>query len=124
MTFNMGASLFNLIQAGTFRRWYKHLNQMKKFYMLHCTQSVWDATRPRWDIETIPDLRGFAAANGLDGKSDNEIRAAMGERVATRKRANDDGHSDALAIEGGMWTKSWMMRSQSSEGVKCARCIS
>jgi hypothetical protein len=29
-----------------------------------------------WDLETVPDLRGFAAANGLDGKSDDEIRAA------------------------------------------------
>jgi hypothetical protein len=28
-----------------------------------------------WDIETVPDLRGFAAANGLDGKADDEIRA-------------------------------------------------
>jgi hypothetical protein len=30
-----------------------------------------------WDIETIPDLKGFAAANGHDGKSDDEIRTAM-----------------------------------------------
>ena len=28
-----------------------------------------------WDIETVPDLAGFAAANGHDGKSDEEIRA-------------------------------------------------
>ena len=28
-----------------------------------------------WDLEAVPDLRGFAA-NGLDGKSDDEIRAA------------------------------------------------
>ena len=33
-----------------------------------------------WDIETVPDLRGFAAANGLDGKSDDEIRAEMGDK--------------------------------------------
>lgn len=33
-----------------------------------------------WDIETIPDLRGFAAANALDGKSDDEVRAAMGDK--------------------------------------------
>jgi hypothetical protein len=33
-----------------------------------------------WDIETVPDLRGFAAANGLEGKSDDEIRAAMGDK--------------------------------------------
>jgi hypothetical protein len=29
-----------------------------------------------WELEAVPDLRGFAAANGLDGKSDDEIRAA------------------------------------------------
>jgi predicted PolB exonuclease-like 3'-5' exonuclease len=33
-----------------------------------------------WDLETVPDLRGFAAANELVGKSDAEIRAAMGEK--------------------------------------------
>jgi predicted PolB exonuclease-like 3'-5' exonuclease len=33
-----------------------------------------------WDIETVPDLKGFAAANGLDGKTDDEIRTAMGEK--------------------------------------------
>jgi hypothetical protein len=33
-----------------------------------------------WDIETIPDLKGFAAASGHAGKSDDEIRAAMGDK--------------------------------------------
>lgn len=33
-----------------------------------------------WDIETAPDLRGFAAANGHEGKSDDEVRAAMGDK--------------------------------------------
>ena len=33
-----------------------------------------------WDIETVPDLSGYAAANGLEGKSDDEIRDAMGDR--------------------------------------------
>jgi predicted PolB exonuclease-like 3'-5' exonuclease len=33
-----------------------------------------------WDIETVPDLRGFAAANGHDGKSDDEVRAEMGDK--------------------------------------------
>jgi predicted PolB exonuclease-like 3'-5' exonuclease len=28
----------------------------------------------------VPDLRGFAAANGLDGKSDDEIRAELGDK--------------------------------------------
>ncbi len=32
-----------------------------------------------WDLETVPDLRGFAVANGHDGKSDDEIRAEMGD---------------------------------------------
>jgi 3'-5' exonuclease len=31
-----------------------------------------------WDIET--DLAGFAAANGHDGKSDDEIRAELGDK--------------------------------------------
>jgi hypothetical protein len=29
-----------------------------------------------WDLETVPDLRGFAAANDLEGKIDDEIREA------------------------------------------------
>jgi len=33
-----------------------------------------------WDIETVPDLKGFAAANGHEGKSDADIRAAMGDK--------------------------------------------
>jgi Predicted 3'-5' exonuclease related to the exonuclease domain of PolB len=33
-----------------------------------------------WDLETIPDLKGFAAANGHDGKSDEEIREVMGDK--------------------------------------------
>jgi hypothetical protein len=33
-----------------------------------------------WDIETVPDLKGFAAANGHDGAGDDEVHAAMGDR--------------------------------------------
>jgi len=33
-----------------------------------------------WDIETVPDIKGFAAANGLGGQTDDEIRAAMGDK--------------------------------------------
>ena len=33
-----------------------------------------------WDLETVPDLPGFAAANGHDGKADHEIREAMGDK--------------------------------------------
>ena len=28
----------------------------------------------------MPNLKGFAAANDLEGKSDDEIRAAMGDK--------------------------------------------
>jgi hypothetical protein len=31
-----------------------------------------------WDLETVPDLGGFAAANDLVGKSDAEVREAIG----------------------------------------------
>jgi predicted PolB exonuclease-like 3'-5' exonuclease len=33
-----------------------------------------------WDLETVPDIKGFAAANGHDGKSEDEIRAAIGDK--------------------------------------------
>ena len=33
-----------------------------------------------WDIETVPDLKGFAAANGYNGRPDEEVRAAMGDK--------------------------------------------
>jgi hypothetical protein len=31
-----------------------------------------------WDLETVPDLGGFAAANDLVGKSDVEVRRVAG----------------------------------------------
>jgi predicted PolB exonuclease-like 3'-5' exonuclease len=33
-----------------------------------------------WDIETVPDLDGFAAANDLAEKADEEIRDAIGDK--------------------------------------------
>jgi predicted PolB exonuclease-like 3'-5' exonuclease len=33
-----------------------------------------------WDLETVPDLKGYAAANGYEGKSDDDVRAAMGDK--------------------------------------------
>jgi predicted PolB exonuclease-like 3'-5' exonuclease len=33
-----------------------------------------------WDIETVPDLKGFAVANGHVGKSGDEIRAELGDK--------------------------------------------
>jgi 3'-5' exonuclease len=33
-----------------------------------------------WDLETVPDLAGFAAANDLVGKAEADIREALGNR--------------------------------------------
>ena len=33
-----------------------------------------------WDIETVPDLRGFALAIALDGKSDEDVRTELGDK--------------------------------------------
>jgi hypothetical protein len=33
-----------------------------------------------WDLETVPDLRGFAAANGLVAETDAEVREAIGDK--------------------------------------------
>jgi hypothetical protein len=42
---------------------------------MHCMSNV-----IVWDIETVPDLQGFAAANGHAGKSDEEVRAELGDK--------------------------------------------
>jgi len=39
-----------------------------------------NATVIVWDLETVPDLAGFAAANDLVGKDDEEVRQAMGDK--------------------------------------------
>ena len=33
-----------------------------------------------WDLETVPDIVGYAAANGLSGKSNEEIRESLGNK--------------------------------------------
>lgn len=33
-----------------------------------------------WDLETVPDLKGYAAAHGHDGKTHDEVREALGEK--------------------------------------------
>src|SRR5246127_2955947 len=33
-----------------------------------------------WDLETVPDLGGFAVANDLVGKSEVEVREAIGDK--------------------------------------------
>ena len=36
--------------------------------------------------KTVPDIAGYAVANALDGKSDDEVRAMMGDKFPKRKR--------------------------------------
>ena len=33
-----------------------------------------------WDLETVPDIAGYVAANGLTGKSDEKIREVLGSK--------------------------------------------
>src|SRR5271157_4096776 len=33
-----------------------------------------------WDLETVPDLRGYAAANGMNASTDDEVREAIGDK--------------------------------------------
>ena len=33
-----------------------------------------------WDLETVPDLRGYAEANGLGAATDEEVREALGDK--------------------------------------------
>jgi predicted PolB exonuclease-like 3'-5' exonuclease len=62
-----------------------------------------------WDIEPVPDLKGFAAANGHDGKSEDEVRAAMGDKfpkhiyhsiicIGALVARREDGHWTVTAL--------------------------
>jgi predicted PolB exonuclease-like 3'-5' exonuclease len=33
-----------------------------------------------WDLETVPDLRGYAAANGMSASTDDEVREVIGDK--------------------------------------------
>jgi len=33
-----------------------------------------------WDLETVPDLRGYAAMNGMGAATDDEVREAIGDK--------------------------------------------
>jgi len=39
-----------------------------------------------WDLKTVPDIAGYAAAKSLDSKSDDEVGAVMGDKFPKRKR--------------------------------------
>jgi hypothetical protein len=34
-----------------------------------------------WDLKTVPDIAGYAAAKGLDGKSDDEVLQRSNPRL-------------------------------------------
>jgi hypothetical protein len=51
-----------------------------------------------WDLETVPDLRGFAAANGLSGKTDEEVREAIGDKFPNAGCPFDTGSSMLLVL--------------------------
>jgi hypothetical protein len=50
-----------------------------------------------WDLETVPDLAGFGAANDLVGTFDVEVREA--EETHRRERPRDRVHQRARAAE-------------------------
>ena len=41
-----------------------------------------------WDIETVPDIKGFAVANGHTGKSDEDVRALVEVHFRASRRAS------------------------------------
>ena len=43
-----------------------------------------------WGLETVPDLGGFAAANDLLGKSDVEVREAIGDKKKVWKATGSE----------------------------------
>ena len=61
-----------------------------------------------WDLETVPELEGYARANNLVGKSAEDIRSAMGDdfpkliyhsivcigALVASRTANTNGHWD------------------------------
>jgi hypothetical protein len=51
-----------------------------------------------WDIETVPDIKGFAVANGRDGKSDDEIRARWGTSSPSTSTTPSSASAPSLFI--------------------------
>ena len=71
-----------------------------------------------WDLETVPDLRGFAAANDLIGKTDADIREASRQQVPKAHLPLDrvhrrDRRSPREPITG-RWTR-WVRRMSGNE---------
>jgi 3'-5' exonuclease len=61
-----------------------------------------------FDLETVPDVHGFAAAEGLDGHPDWSVRRQMGEKVARQVFQRIVCIGSLLAMRGadGVWRPS------------------
>jgi len=57
-----------------------------------------------WDIETIPDLRGFAAANYLDGKSHDDDDLSQSLALLDRRRLRCDLYRHFDPITSKTWS--------------------
>ena len=66
-----------------------------------------------WDIETVPDLKGFAATNGHAGKSDDEVRAELGDKFPTRSFVSVPWSPVARMAVAGLWMRSEHRTSES-----------
>src|SRR5262249_20383787 len=70
-----------------------------------------------WDLETVPDLGGFAAAHDLVGKSDLEIREAIGDKFPKPYLPLDRLHRSSHRAPGG-WSLGGGRRRRTSRGGK------
>ena len=60
-----------------------------------------------WDLETVPDLAGFAAANDFVGKSDVEVREAIGDKFPSTSTTQSSASAPSLRTVSpttGQWT--------------------
>jgi hypothetical protein len=92
-----------------------HQSHIKIFLCCHIRQTPDMPHVLVWDIETVPDLADFAAANGHDVKTDDEIRAELGDKFPKHiyhsiicigaliaHRDNDHWSVDALGMANGL----------------------
>ena len=66
-----------------------------------------------WDLETVPDLAGFAAAKDLVGKRDTDIRPIAGRRAVAAALAISGGTLADLGLGQGCWADAAPVRSAS-----------
>jgi len=67
-----------------------------------------------WDLETVPDLSGFAAANDLVGKMDAEVREAIGDKFPKHIYPLDRLHRSRVSLI------RWSRNSKADQGGQAA----